>query len=100
MKAIWNNTVVADAQAQDLINIEGSWYFPPESIDRNYFKPNYQSNVNDQRGVETYYDIVIDHVRCDKAAWCYHEPVDSSIETIGKDFTDYIAFSSNVEVSE
>lgn len=100
MKAIWNNTVVADAQPQDLINIEGSWYFPPESVDQGYFKPNYRSENNEHRGVETYYDIVIDHDRCDMAAWCYHEPVDGSIESIGKDFTDYVAFSSHVEVTE
>jgi uncharacterized protein (DUF427 family) len=28
MKAIWNDTIIAEAAKEDLIYIEGNWYFP------------------------------------------------------------------------
>lgn len=37
MRAIWNDTVIAEAPKEDLIRIEGNWYFPPESLKREYF---------------------------------------------------------------
>jgi hypothetical protein len=30
MKAIWKDTVMAEADKDKLIYIEGHWYFPPE----------------------------------------------------------------------
>ena len=38
MKAMWNNTVVAEATNDELIQIEGNWYFPPTSLKREVFK--------------------------------------------------------------
>ena len=37
MKAIWNNQTVAEAKKDELIRIEGNWYFPPASINKEYF---------------------------------------------------------------
>ena len=36
MKAIWNNQVVAESD--DTIVIEGNHYFPPQSINKEYFE--------------------------------------------------------------
>jgi uncharacterized protein (DUF427 family) len=100
MKAQWNNAVIADAPQQDLIKIEGNWYFPPESIDMNLMKPNYQTTECPWKGTASYYDIKVDSETNDAAAWYYHEPKPGSIERIGKDFTDYIAFWHGVEIVE
>ena len=38
MKAIWKNEVIAEAPVSDLIRIEGNWYFPPKSINWEFFE--------------------------------------------------------------
>ena len=37
MKAIWENAVVA--QSNETIVVEGNHYFPPDSIETEYFAP-------------------------------------------------------------
>lgn len=32
MKAVLGDTVIAEAPREDLISIEGNWYFPPASV--------------------------------------------------------------------
>ena len=32
MKAVWNGAVIAEAAKDDLIYIEGNWYFPPAGV--------------------------------------------------------------------
>ncbi|HQI65683.1 MAG TPA: DUF427 domain-containing protein, partial [Rhodoglobus sp.] len=32
MKALLGDTVIAEAPQEDLIKIEGNWYFPPSSV--------------------------------------------------------------------
>ena len=32
MKAVVGNTVIAESDKDDLIQIEGNWYFPPSSV--------------------------------------------------------------------
>ncbi|HCR55752.1 TPA: nucleotidyltransferase domain-containing protein, partial [Candidatus Saccharibacteria bacterium] len=32
MKATWNGAVLAEAAQEDLIHIEGNWYFPPDAV--------------------------------------------------------------------
>lgn len=32
MKAIWKDQIVAEANKDDLIYIEGNWYFPPSAV--------------------------------------------------------------------
>ena len=32
MKAVLGDTVIAEAPKEDLISIEGNWYFPPSSV--------------------------------------------------------------------
>ena len=38
MKALWNNKVIAQAPKEDLIYIEGNWYFPPDSVKKIIYK--------------------------------------------------------------
>lgn len=34
MKATWNGATIAEADKDDLIRIEGNWYFPPSALSR------------------------------------------------------------------
>ena len=35
-QALLNGVVIADAPQDDLIKIEGNWYFPPSSVNREF----------------------------------------------------------------
>lgn len=37
MKAVVGDTVIAEAPEEDLIKIEGNWYFPPSSVKSELF---------------------------------------------------------------
>ena len=37
MKAIWNNTIIAESD--QTIVVEGNNYFPPDAIKKEYFQP-------------------------------------------------------------
>ncbi len=32
MKAVYGSTVLAEAPSEELVKIEGNWYFPPSSL--------------------------------------------------------------------
>jgi len=100
MKAIWNNTTIAEAPQDDLIRIEGNWYFPPEAVKQEYLKPSEHHTTCFWKGESSYYDVVVDGQTNDAASFYYPEPKDGSIERVGKDFTGYVAFWHGVEVSE
>lgn len=100
MKAVWKNTVIADAPQDQLIKIEGNWYFPPESINQTYFKESLHHTICPWKGEASYYDVVVDDETNDFGAWYYPEPKDGSIERVGKDFTSFVAFWNGIEVVE
>lgn len=100
MKAIWKDTVIAEAPKEDLIRIEGNWYFPPNSIKSEYYQPSEHHTTCIWKGEAGYYDVVVEGEKNDFGAWFYHEPKEGSIERVGKDFTDYVAFWNGITVTE
>lgn len=98
MKAIWNNTVIAEAPKDDLIRIEGNWYFPPSSINRDYFTASDHHTICPWKGEASYYDVVVNGETNEFGAWYYPEPQAGSIERVKKDFTNYVAFWNGIEV--
>lgn len=100
MKAVWNNQVVAEADKADLIRIEGNWYFPPSAIKNEYFTPSDTHTECAWKGTASYKTIVVSGETNEDAAWFYPVPKDGSIERVGKDYTDYVAFWRGVEVTE
>lgn len=100
MQATWNNKAIAEADKKDLIYIEGNWYFPPNSIHKEYFKPNDTHTTCFWKGEASYYNIDVDGNINEGGAWYYPQPMEGSIPKVGKDFTDYVAFWRGVEISE
>lgn len=98
MKAVWNNEVIAEAPESDLIRIEGNWYFPPKSLNRQFFKDSDHHTTCHWKGEASYYDIVANGHTNDFGAWYYPEPKDGSIERVKNDFSNYVAFWNGVEV--
>ena len=97
MKAVWNGTVIAESN--DTIEIDGNQYFPPESVHREYLVESEAHSTCVWKGEASYYRLMVELDENADAAWYYPEPKDGSIERVGKDFTNYIAFWKGVVVS-
>ncbi len=93
MKAVWNGAIVADSDSTRVI--EGNHYFPPDSIDRKYFKDSKTTSICPWKGEASYYTLEVDGTRNGDAAWHYPRPKEAAAE-----IKDYIAFWRGVEVTE
>ena len=106
MKACIDSTVIADAADSDLITIEGNQYFPPSSLTAEAFSDSSTPYTCPWKGVCQYFDVGQDAQAGKEAnwsqdnAWSYPDPKPSAIDTVKKDFTNYVAFWRDVTVSE
>ena len=100
MKAVWNEKVVAEAERQDLIYIEGHWYFPPASVKQEFLRKSATPYTCPWKGVSQYFDVGEAETWSKDNAWSYPEPKPSAIKTVKKDFSGYVAFWRDVVVSE
>lgn len=98
MKATWNNHVIAEADQNDLIRIEGNWYFPESALKDEYFQPSNHHTTCFWKGEASYFDVVVEDERNEYGAWYYPHPQEGSIERVGKDFTNYVAFWNGITV--
>ena len=100
MKAVWNNEIIAEAQKEDLIKIEGNWYFPPKTLNWEFFAESDHHTICPWKGEASYYDVIVNGETNEFGAWYYPEPKVGSIERVKDDFTNYVAFWNGIEVSE
>ncbi len=91
MKAIWNEAVLAESEKT--VVVEGSHYFPPESIDRRYLKPSMMRSLCPWKGIASYYTVEVGGRTDRNAAWTYRHP----LPWIRK-IRDHVAFWGEVEV--
>lgn len=100
MKALWNDKVIAEASKEDLIYIEGNWYFPPAAVKQEFLQKSPTPYTCPWKGVCQYFNAVEgDKISAD-VAWSYPEPKPSAIDQVKKDFTNYVAFWRDVHVTE
>jgi len=100
MKATWNNKVIAEADRQDLIYIEGNWYFPPSSIKQEYLRKSNTPYTCPWKGVAQYFDVGEGDTWSEDNAWSYPQPLPGAIKTVKKDFSNYVAFWREVSIDE
>ncbi len=93
MKAIWNDQTLAESD--DTVVVEGNHYFPPASINNEFFEASDHHTVCPWKGTAHYYDVVVNGERNKNAAWFYPETKDAA-----NNITDRIAFWHGVEVSD
>jgi len=93
MKAIWNETVLAESD--DTILVEGNHYFPAESIDKQYFQPTQTHSVCGWKGTASYYDVVVNGDTNKDAAWYYPD-----CKPDAKNIEGRVAFWKGVKVTE
>jgi len=89
--AKWNDAVLATSD--QCISVEGNAYFPPESINKEYFQPSNTHTHCPWKGQASYFDIVVNGEVNKNAAWYYPEPKEKASE-----IKDYVAFWHGVQV--
>jgi uncharacterized protein (DUF427 family) len=100
MKAIWNDQIIAEAAKDDMIYIEGNWYFPPDSVRKDFLRSSDTEYNCPWKGDCKYYDVGSGAVWSKDNAWTYMLLKPSAIEAVHKDFTNYVAFWRDVQVTE
>lgn len=91
MKAIWNNTVIAESN--DTIIVESNHYFPPESVQMEFMKNTNTHSTCPWKGEASYYNIEIDGKLNKDAAWFYKNPSD-----LANNIKNFVAFWKGVEI--
>jgi uncharacterized protein (DUF427 family) len=92
-QAKWQDVILAESN--DTIVIEGNHYFPPDSIDRQYFQDSSTHTTCPWKGEASYYTIKVDDQVNLDAAWYYPHPKEAAAE-----IRDYVAFWNGVEIIE
>ena len=82
--ATWNNTIIAEAPAVDIVTVEGNMYFPLTSIQPGILKASEHTTVCGWKGTANYYDVVVDSKTNADAAWYYATPKDAAKEIAGR----------------
>ena len=91
MKAIWKGRVLAESDETRVV--EGNHYFPPESLQREYFVDSDSHTTCSWKGVASYKTVLVDGERNADAAWYYPSPKPAAASIAG-----WFAFWHGVEV--
>jgi uncharacterized protein (DUF427 family) len=100
MKAVLNGAVIAEADKNDLISIEGNWYFPPSSVRDGVLEKSPTPYTCPWKGACQYYTVTAGDSVSPDAAFAYPTPFASAIDRVGKDFSGYVAFWKDVQVTD
>ena len=98
MQAMLGDTVIADAPKEDLISIEGNWYFPPSSVNAEYLVESATAYTCPWKGECQYFSVKDGDALLQDRAWSYPTPYPASFDRVGKDFSNYVAFWKDVKV--
>ena len=90
-KAIWNGAVLAESDRCEVV--EGNYYFPPESINQQYFKESDKHTTCPWKGMANYYNIVVEGQVNKDAAWYY-----PATKEAAQNIKGYTAFWKGVKV--
>lgn len=90
-KAVWNGVVLAESD--ETVVVEGNHYFPPDSINEEFFSPSPKLTVCPWKGTASYFDVTVDGESNPGAAWYYPSP-----KTAAAEIKDHVAFWRGVQV--
>ena len=72
MKAIWNNTVIAESE--DTVLVEGNHYFPESTLKREFITFSNHKSSCAWKGQASYYSLMINGELNTDAVWFYPDP--------------------------
>ena len=93
MKAIWNNTVIAESN--DIVVVEGNPYFPLSSLKKEYITESPTTSICPWKGQAKYYTLQVEGEKNKDAAWYYPDPKEAANAIRGR-----VAFWKGVKVEE
>ena len=91
VQAVWNGKVLAESD--DCKIVERNFYFPPDSVNREYLKQSDTHTTCFWKGRASYFNIEVDGKTIRDAAWYYPDPGRRASH-----IKDYVAFWKEVEV--
>ena len=91
VQAVWKGVVLAESNACKIV--ERNYYFPPGSINEEYFINSPVHTVCFWKGRASYYDIKVNEDLNQEAAWYYPRP-----NTRAEHIKYYVAFWKGVEI--
>lgn len=100
MKAVLGDIVIAEAPTEDLIKIEGNWYFPPASVNSEFLVSTATPYTCSWKGECQYFSVKDGESLLQDRAWSYPNPKAGSVDRVGEDFANYVAFWKDVKVVE
>ncbi len=92
MRVTRSNLVLAESDKT--VVVEGNHYFPPDSINREYFQKSDTHTSCPWKGEASYYNIVINEAVEPDAAWYYPEPKEAANQ-----IKNHVAFYRGVEAN-
>ncbi len=100
MKAVLGDTILAEAPREDLIRIEGNWYFPPASVNSDLLEKSATPYRCPWKGDCQYFSLRDGDALLQDRAWSYPNPLPSSFDRVGKDYSNYVAFWKEAQIVE
>jgi uncharacterized protein (DUF427 family) len=92
-KATYNGVVLAESDRT--VMVEGNHYFPPEAVNRQYFRDSDRRTTCFWKGVASYYDVTVDGQTVKNAAWYYPDPRQAT-----NNIRDHVAFYGMVKIEK
>ncbi len=90
---MWNGAILAESDNYE--TVEGNVYFPPDTINKKYFKDSETHSTCFWKGKASYYSIEVEGKENKDAAWYYPEP-----KSKAENIKNHIAFWKGVDVTE
>lgn len=91
VKAVWKGKVLAESA--DTLFFDNNHYFPPESLNKEYFRPSETHSTCFWKGTASYHSIEVDGQSNIDAAWFYPNPSAEAAK-----IKNYVAFWMGVEI--
>jgi uncharacterized protein (DUF427 family) len=90
-KATWQGVVIAESDRTEIV--DGNHYFPPTSINQQYFQPSNTHTTCGWKGLCSYYNVTVEGNTNTDAAWYYPEP-----KAAAQNIAGFVAFWKGVQV--
>ena len=90
-KATWGGNVIADSNR--CVVVEGNQYFPANTVKKEFLKTSQHTSECPWKGTAHYYNLEIDGMKNENAAWFYPHPKPAAAE-----IKDHIAFWKGVKI--
>ena len=97
--ATLNGTVLAEASEDDVLHIEGNVYFPPSAVKSDLLVESPTPYTCPWKGACQYFSVKDGETLLQDRAWSYPTPYPTAFDRVGKDFSNYVAFWKEVQVS-